>query len=472
MRIRWLATLLVILALALAACGGSSESSEPSEPQQEQTTQTEESTQSEQTTEETTTQEEATQQEESAPAESGGEKVTLRVMVVDYIKDKTDVWLENEVVPAFQKEHPNIDVEFIYVNWGTLDETVQGYFAAGDGADIINLGSEYIAAYGDRLAPLNAYLGEEAWPDIKQFVPAALDTVTWKGELRGLPWLTAPRAYMCRSDLLAEIGFEQPPRTFPEAIEEARAGTIIEDGALKRAGIVTTGRLDDWQEYIALIWSLGGELYKENGEPAFDSPQARDALKFMYDRRRAVYPDETIADLPEANGSRLADGTAVCMWGNLWGAPPVDDPLWEQIVFSPGLTDPDNYPESRPVVQVFNDWLAVPAYSKHVPEAAEFLKFLGSAENLNRYNKDFGSFPPRTDAWFGYVEEAKPMQIMGDLMNEYGRGFADIRETAKFREILQREMSAYFTDLQDLDTTLANIQSAYTQVLQDAGMIQ
>lgn len=400
------------------------------------------------------------------------EPVTLRVMVVDYIPDKTDVWLEQEVVPAFQKEHPNVNVEFTYVNWGTLDETVQGYFAAGEGADIINLGSEYIAIYGDQLAPLNKYLGEEAWPDIKQFVPATLDTVTWKGELRGLPWLTAPRAYMCRMDLLQEVGIDKPPTTFAEAIEEAKKATIIEDGALKRAGIVTTGRLDDWQEYIALIWSLGGELYKENGEPTFDSEQARDALQFMYDRRRAVYPDETIADLPPASGSRLADGTAVCIWGNLWGAPPVDDPIWEKIEFSPGLTYPEKYPDSKPVVQVFNDWLAVPAYSKNVELAAEFLKFLGSAENLNRYNKDFGSFPPRRDAWTGYVQETRPMQVMSDLMNQYGKGFADVRESPKFREILQREMSAYFTDLQDLDTTLANIQRDYTQVLQDAGWIK
>ena len=57
-------------------------------------------------------------------------------------------------------------------------------------------------------------------------------------------------------------------------------------------------------------------------------------------------------------------------------------------------------------------------------------------------------------------------------MSKYGVGFADIRQTAQFREILQREMPAYFTDLQDLDTTLTNIQTEYAQVLQDAGLIQ
>lgn len=450
-----LALILLISVLMLTACGGAAAPATTD-------------TASEGTTEEVAPAEEAAPaEEEAAPAETTSEDaVTLKVMLVDYVADKTDKWLEEEVVPAFQKDHPNVNVEFIYVTWGTLDETVQGYFAAGEGADIINLGSEYIAAYGDQLAPLNAELGAEAWPDIKEFVPGTLDTVTWDGELRGLPWLTAPRAYMCRTDL------GQSSATFEEAIAAAAAGTKVEDGSLQQAGIVTTGRLDDWQEYVSLIQALGGTLYNEDGSPTFDSPEAKAALQFMYDRRRAVYADETLTDLPEATGSRLTDGTAACLWANMWGAPPADDPLWEQIELSPSPIDAKNFPNSKPVVQVFNDWLAVPAYSKNVPLAAEFLKFLGSAENLHRYNSDFGSFPPRKDAWTGYVTETTLMSELSKLMEEYGVGFADIRETAKFREVLQRELPAFFTDTQDIDTTLSNIQTEYTQALQDAGRIK
>lgn len=409
--------------------------------------------------------------EPQAPAQEPAASTTLRVMVVDYVADMTDTWLENEIKPAFEAEHPGVNVEFIYVNWGTLDETVAGYFATGDGADIINLGSEYISLYGDNLAPLNAYLGEQAWPDIKQFAPGTLDTVTWNGELRGLPWLTAPRAYMCRMDLLEAAGIDKIPTTFDEWITAAEAATVVEGGAVMQAGLVTTGRLDDWQEYISLIWGLGGQLYNEDGSPTFDTPEARAALQFMYDRRRGVYADETIADLPEAQGSRLVDGSAACLWANMWGAPPADDPIWENIELAAGPTHPD-FPNSRPVSQVFNDWLAVPAYSKNVELAAEFLKFIGTAENMFRYNSDFGSFPPRQDAWKEYVTDSDLMKDLGDIMAQYGVGFADIRMTAQFREILQRELPAYFTDLQDLDTTLNNIQTEYTQVLADNGWIE
>jgi multiple sugar transport system substrate-binding protein len=410
--------------------------------------------------------------EAPAPTEAAmGETVDLKVMVVDYIPDTTDKWLEDTVVPAFQEMYPNVNVEFIYVNWGTLDETVAGYFAAGEGADIINLGSEYVAQYGDQLAPLNQYLGEAAWPDIKQFVPGTLDTVTWKDELRGLPWLTAPRAYMCRMDLLKTAGITEIPTTYDAWLQEAASASIVEGGAVKQAGLVTTGRLDDWQEYLSLIWGLGETLYNSDGSPRFDTPEAKAALQFMYDRRRAVYPDETVADLPEAQGSRLVDGSAACLWANMWGAPPADDPIWENISLTAGPTNPD-FPNSKPVSQVFNDWLAVPAYSKNVEMAAEFLKFLGSADNLYEYNSGFGSFPPRQDAWKGYVTDTALMKNLGDIMSQYGVGFADIRQTAQFREILQREMPAYFTDLQDLETTLTNIQTQYTQALQDAGLIQ
>jgi multiple sugar transport system substrate-binding protein len=400
------------------------------------------------------------------PAKPEKEPVTIQVMLVDYIPDVTDTWLEEEVVPAFQEQHPNVNVEFVYVNWGTLDETVQGYFAAGEGADLINLGSEYIAEYGDRLAPLNAYMDE--WGELDQFVPATLDTATWEGEVRGLPWLTAPRAVMCRMDILAEAGIDAPPTTFEEALKVAKDTTVIENNALVRQGYIGGVGLNDWQEYVDLIWALGGQIYHEDGMPAFDTAEAKAALQFMYDRRRAILPDDTIAGLPEATGSRLATDEVGCQWSNLWGAPPTDDPIWDQIELSPGLTDPAF--NAQPAVQVFNDWLAIPAYSQHMPEAVAFLQFLGSAENLNKYNEGFGSFPPRKDAWTGFVENPI-MQEMGQLMDEYGMGFADVRETAQFRDILVAEIDAYFADLQDIDTALENIQNNYTQVLEEAGRI-
>lgn len=435
----------LILALLMVACGGNETSTTSTEP---------------------TAVAEQSQATEAAPAENE-ESVTLKVMLVDYIPDKTDKWLEETVVPAFQKDHPNVNVEFVYVNWGTLDETVQGYFAAGSGADIINLGSEYVATYGDRLAPLNSYM--DSWGELDKFVPATLDTVTWDGEIRGLPWLTAPRAVLCRTDLLEAAGITAPPTTFEEAIAQARATTIIKDNALVQQGFIADGLLNNWQEYLNLVWSLGGSTYHDDGTPAFDTPQAKAALQFMYDRRRAILPDDTIAGLPEATGSRLATGEAVCQWGNLWGAPATDDALWDKISITAGFTSAE-FPDSKPTVQVFNDWLAIPQYSPHIDEAVAFLQFLGSKENLNAYNADFGSFPPRSDAWYGYVE-TPVMQKMGQLMQENGVGFADIRETAQFRDILVSEIDAFQSDQQDIDTTLNNIQTRYTEVLKSAGRI-
>ena len=125
---------------------------------------------------------------------------------------------------------------------------------------------------------------------------------------------------------------------------------------------------------------------------------------------------------------------------------------------------------TEPVAQVFNDWLAIPAYSENLDTAVAFLQFLGSADNLNAYNEQFGSFPPRQDAWFGYVDDPI-MQEMGQIMSDYGVGFADIRETAQLRDILVAEIDAYFSGLQDVDTALDNINTQYEDVLRDAGRI-
>jgi len=126
----------LVLAMLLAACGGGEEPTETAAPEVTEAPEVE------------------------APPE--GEPITLQVYVVDYTAGTTDTWLENEVVPAFQEMYPNVNVEFVWGTWSTFGETVAGYFAAGDGPDIINLGSEFNGLYGDQLAPMNQYLGEAA----------------------------------------------------------------------------------------------------------------------------------------------------------------------------------------------------------------------------------------------------------------------------------------------------------------------
>jgi ABC-type glycerol-3-phosphate transport system substrate-binding protein len=400
-----------------------------------------------------------TSSSDSAPQTD--DAVTLGIALVDYT-DEHKTWLEQEIIPAFQQSHPNVVVEPVYLNWSTLNETYAGYFAADDGPDILNLGSEFAPEYGDRLLPLNSYM--QSWPDLEQYLPATLEATTWQGELRGLPWLVMPRTYMCRSDLLEEDGINTVPQTFDEAIDQAAATTIIKDSKLERAGIWTIGAdLQDWQEYIQFIWAAGGTLYTADGAPAFDSDQSKRALQFMYDRRRAVLPNETTAMLGEAQGSRLATGEVACMWSNAWGAPPLDDAVWSDIVIAPSP-----YPEGgQPVVQIFTDWLGVPQYTENPDLAVEFLQLLGSQENQAKYNAIFGSFSPRKDATI----ENPVMQKQAEMMAEYGRTFADVRSAAKLSEILQAELPLYFQDIQDLDTTVQNIQDRYTQALKDDGKL-
>lgn len=444
MRSRFLMFLAIVGALILSACGAPNAAAPTSAPAEQPAA--------------AATAAPAAEPTAAPAAEQSGDTTTLRVALVDYTDDHK-TWLEKEVIPAFQKDHPGVTVEPIYLNWGSLNETYAGYFATGDGADILNLGSEFIAEYGDRLLPLNKYLND--WPDLKQYIPATLEATTYQGELRGLPWLVMPRLYMCRTDK----GVSATPKTFDDAIAQAKADTVLEGGTLKQAGIWTIGTdLQDWQEYVQFIWAAGGELYKTDGMPNFDSTQSKAALQFMYDRRRAVLPDESVALLGEAQGSRLATGEVACLWGNAWGAPKLDDPAWKNIVMGPSPAPQGG----KPVVQVFTDWLGIPAYTKQPELAVEFLKLLGNQQNQAKYNELFGSFSPRNDA----AIESPVMQQQADLMNQYGRAFADVRAAAKLSEILQAQLPLYLQDSQDIDTTVQNIQTEYTQALKDAGKLK
>ena len=388
---------------------------------------------------------------------------SLEIYITGLTEDTMN-WFRETAFPAFQETHPGVSLEILTGGCGDFDATVAGWITTGDGPDIVYLGSEYAATYGDLLADVSSYLTEE---DTAAFLPAAMDTVTWDGAPRGLPLLMSPRPIFYRTDLAAEGADFAAPLTFADALAFVTNNSAVADGAMTKMGFMDIGAgLFDAQEFIAYIWSAGGELYNEDGSSAFDSAATAEALQYMYDRRRIIMPTEDTAGLPPIEGYPIASGNVVSGIFPMWNMPPVSDPLWENIAIAPYPAGPDG----SPVVQVFIDWLSVPSYVENPELAVDFLKFITSQENAIALSTVAGFTPVRTDAWDTLNADPVWSQLLASA-EEYGRAFSDIRASAELRPLIVEQATLFLTDQQSLEQTQQNLKEEYDLILEENGYL-
>jgi ABC-type glycerol-3-phosphate transport system substrate-binding protein len=447
-------SVLVLASFILSACG--SATPEPTTPPIEEVVATE---------------------EVAATEVPAAEPVTLKIYLLDYTPD-TITWLKDEINPAFEADHPGVTVEITEGSWSGWDTTFSGFFAAGEGPDIINLGSEMNTLYGESLADMDPYLGEAAWPDLANFGPA-LENATYDGHLRGLPIFTAPRYVFCRTDIMETAGWTTgTPQNFADWEAFAAQASTIDPAtnSLSQQALVPVdaGSMADWQWWLLVFYSLGGRLYKEDGTPNFDSPEALATTQFMLDMRQATYgpASDAVGALPTGQGSVIdvndatgANNGAVCLAHSGWAAPAFDRPVWENISIDPFNGDPANFPNSKPVVLAFNDWLAVADYSPNKELAAEWLKVAFSKDANHKWNETMGLIPSRTDAMYGYVTDSPQLQREAELAAKYGVGFAGIEESAQLSTIMQDALGKLITEELTPDEVVAKIQEDYSAVL-------
>jgi len=276
----------------------------------------------------------------------------------------------------------------------------------------------------------------------------------------------SPRPMFFRSDLAADSR-AIPPLTFEDSLNFVKENSEVVNNAMTKMGFMDIGAgLFDAQEFIAYVWSAGGELYHADGSSAFDSEATAEALQFMYDRRRAVLPSEVTAGLPPIEGWPIASGLVASGIFPMWNMPPTDHELWEDIVIGP-------YPAGsggEPLVQVFTDWLSVPNYVSDPSLAAEFLKFITSRDNALTLSRVAGFTPTRTDAW-GELRANPVWDTMLDMAVEYGRAFSDIRASAELRPLIVEQVTLFLTDQQSLEDTQMFLKEEYDAILEDNGFL-
>lgn len=367
-------------------------------------------------------------------------ETVLDVWLVDWTED-TQKLFEEELIPEWNKLHPDIKINMTWVEWSKYDEKLLTAFAGNTAPDIFQTGAEYAwqLATKKQAIPIDHYIAN--YPEKDDFYEGAWGVTFWEGKQYGVPYLTAPRANIYRMDILNEVGITEVPKTWEDVLEAASKSTIRRGTRMMRQGMGS----GHWQEFIQLLLAAGGKFITEDGTTDVNSPEGRAALQYMVDRFNAVSPPGT-AQLSQSPIPHFATGKQVITFGN-------QGPINQVQKYAPdkldslavGVTVPggEKYKVSDPsrvrgVSLTFTDWLAISTQCEDPDAAWEFVKFLITSENIAKYNEAtwFMIPPRRSAAENAYWLQLGPLQEFLEVFDEYGYAFPAFPETARVQKVM------------------------------------
>lgn len=196
--------------------------------------------------------------------------------------------LENELIAQFMKENPNITVKRTTTSATKLIELVQTAFAANQGPDMFNLPIEREYAYitNGRVAPVDyKAAGYKDKNDlIAKYMSSVLDTVTYEGEVYGLPLELTNWSIYINKKVFRSAGLD-PEKDYPKTWEEM---ADVSEKLVIRDGDILVRRGFDFRYpyyltfFVPMVEQLGGDLLSADGKKAIIGDEAWiKALKYM-----------------------------------------------------------------------------------------------------------------------------------------------------------------------------------------------
>src|SRR2546426_12844901 len=144
---------------------------------------------------------------------------TVWTFAIDTIQDN---------INRFQSRVPNVAVKLADYNWGQYNDTIVANFVGGSSVpDVLYSSDHWLQQWAAAgwIAPLDDYF-PQAKELAKSFAPYAVEGMTYKGKLYGVPYYADPMAFMYNAAILRQAGFGAPPQTWAEVLEQAKASKL------------------------------------------------------------------------------------------------------------------------------------------------------------------------------------------------------------------------------------------------------
>ena len=399
-----LLALLIVIAMALGACGAPSGNNTTAATQADATTaaQTQAATQ-------------ATTQTTAAATEAPKDPIEL--MFIDWVPSPEREKFFLKMMDIYMRENPHIKMEYGSVPYENAPAVLTQMGAAGDLPDVVNFHGSILTSFVDSgwVVPIDDYIAQEGYMEL--FVSPVIDT-QWANQLTSYDAIyTVPDGIMTNGIFIRKDWVEEAGMDIQELMDDWTWETYIDtvykltDPAKGRYGISYRGggpgAFDRLQQYI-IAWTQSYD-FDEEGNCLYYTPENVERIqKFLNMYIDGCGPKDSInwgfAEMVDnftggltATLNNDVEVVAICMER-------MEDSEWAAMPL------PKSSVDGR-----INSYLgaayqyAVSAQSKNPDEAWGFIEVMCRAENNADFCKQFTNMPIRKDIEDEFFSDTGPV---------------------------------------------------------------
>ncbi|MEO8778436.1 MAG: sugar ABC transporter substrate-binding protein [Rhodanobacter sp.] len=311
-----------------------------------------------------------------------------------------------KLIPAFEREHPEIHVEVQELPWKTAHQKLLTAIAGGTTPDVAQLGNTWIAELQalDALEPLQSYVDRSAVVQPVDYFAGIWATNRVDGKLYGIPWYVDTRLLFYRKDLLKAAGFDTPPRDWVQWSQQLAA--LQARAAPHHYAILLP--TNEFEQLLSLALQQDDPLLRDGGRYGnFESAGFKRALAFYVDifkRHEAPLLANTEVPNPWAE---FGGGVYAFYFSGPWNIgefrhrlPPAQQDDWATAPL-PGPHGPGAGSASGSSLVIFR-------HSRQQAQAWLFIEYLSRPQVQQRFYALLGDMPPRRSAWQGDALRTDP----------------------------------------------------------------
>lgn len=294
--------------------------------------------------------------------------------------------VERELIAQYETAHPDIRIEYLPIEFGTMAAKLNAAIAAGGGPDLVNYFQSYAAGLTAKgyLAPVDhEAFGLTSEELAGRYTDAIAAGFSVDGDFIGIPHEISTYQFWVNDAHFAAAGLD-PEKDFPQTWEDvARIGAEIQkapDGPAEGVALSLNNQVRDVLILDAMARQAGGALFSDDGTESFvNGPAAVAALQTWGDlAHREGVNDPALGPTASTNAEDLfGDGTAAMVnTGGSWFIPTLED-TYPDIDWTVGQYPTFGDPEVG--ADLYGYGLYVPVTSRHQAEAWKFARFLADA---------------------------------------------------------------------------------------------